>query len=30
MSQKRPNPAGRPKGGGKKDFKQGNYKKGKG
>jgi hypothetical protein len=30
MSQKRPNPAGRPHGGGKKDFKQGNYKKGKG
>jgi hypothetical protein len=30
MSQKSPNPADRPNGGGKKDFKQGNYKKGKG
>jgi hypothetical protein len=30
MSQKKPNPTGRPNGGGKKDFKQGNNKKGKG
>ena len=30
MSQKKPNPTGRPNGGGKKDFKQGNNKRGKG
>ena len=30
MSQKKPYPTGRPYGGGKKNFKQGNYKKGKG
>ena len=30
MSQKKPNPRGRPIGGGKKDFKQGNFKRGKG